>query len=140
MTRITKISGQENQQGNPFDALDLTPDTLNTISDTELDELRQAVHEIWRTRESREDDQEAIGASIVINNEYITRKREMPNKDKLDEITEKFEKTAITGEDKKKEEKLKFIQELTEVFEKNLPEYELIIRLKKEVKSNPTAK
>jgi len=129
LTRITEILGVENQE-DPFDILDLTPDTLNTMSDEELDKLREAVHEIWRTQGSKEDDDSAIGANIVVNNEYKLRKRELPKRDKLDEISEKFEKSAITGEEKKKE-KEKFIRELMEVFAKSLPEYDLIIKPKK---------
>jgi len=120
----------ENNQENPFDVLDLTPENISSISDEELDELRKAIHDIWQNRGSDENDEQAINASIIINNEYKLRDRELPDKDKLDEITEKFEKTEITGEEKKKEEKLKFIQEVKEVFERNLPEYELIIKLK----------
>ena len=123
------MSGEENQE-NPFDVLDLTPDNISSMSDAELDELRKAVHEIWQTRGSDENDDLAINASIIINNEYIRRERELPEKDKLDEVTEEFDKAAITGEEKK-EEKLKFIRELTEVFKRNLPEYTLIIKHKK---------
>jgi len=125
---MAKIKGEE---PDPFDALDLTPDTLNTISDEELDKLREAVHEIWRTQGSKEDDDSAIGASIVVNNEYKLRKRDLPNKDKLDEISEKFEKTAVTGEEEEMSPKEKFINELKELFARSLPEYDLIIKPKK---------
>ncbi len=129
------------QDENPFEQLDLTPENISSVSDEELNQLREAVHEIWRIRGSSENDDEAINASIIINNEYKRRERELPNKDKLDEITKTKEKTAVTGEEKGKEEKLKFIRELTEVFERNLPEYELIIKpKKKEVKRFATAK
>lgn len=102
MTRITEMASINSEDHlDPFDMLDLTPETLNTMSDTELDQLRETVHEIWRTQGSKEDNDLAISASIVINNQYMLRKRELPKKDKLDEITEEFEKTAITGEDKK---------------------------------------
>ncbi len=123
------------QDENPFEQLDLTPDNLNTISDAELDEFRKAVHEIWRIRGSKEDDQEAIGASIVVNNEYISRKRELPNKDKLDEITEKFEKTAITGEEEtdreeREVEMARIVGEFKEFVLKCLPEYDLVLKAK----------
>ena len=129
MTRITEILEVENQE-DPFDVLDLTPDTLNTVSDAELDDLREAIQEIWRTQGSREDDDGAIGASIVVNNAYKLRKRKLPKKDKLDEIAERFEKTAITGEEEKVNPKEKFINELKELFAKSLPEYDLVIKKK----------
>ena len=130
--RITEMASTNNEdQESPFDMLDLTPETLNTMADTELDQLRETIHEIWRTQGSKDDNDLAIAASIVINNQYMLRGRELPNKDKLDEISETKQKTAITGEDKKKKEKEKFIRELTEVFAKSLPEYDLIIKPKK---------
>lgn len=122
LTRITKILLQDD----PFDVLDLTPDNLNTISGAELDELREAVHEIWRSQGSKEDDDSAIGASIVINNEYKIRGRKLSG-DKLDEISETKQKTAITGKEETNP-KEKFISELKELFARNLPEYELIIK------------
>ncbi len=135
MTRITEIIKAQEPE-NPFDALDLTPDTLNTMSDAELDELRQAVHEIWRTQGSKEDDDLAIAASIVFNNEYKLRGRELPNKDKLDEISEKFVKTAITGEEESSEaerdkEMARIVGEFKEFVLKCLPEYELVLKTKK---------
>lgn len=130
ITEMAGIKGQEEEKS-PFDPLDLTPDTLNTISDAELDELREAVHEIWRMRGSKEDDEEAIGASIVINNEYKLRKRELPKRDKLDEIAQRFEKAAVTGEEEVSP-KEKFISELKELFAKSLPEYDLVIKKKEE--------
>jgi len=136
LTRITKMSEVKNQKNTIiiddwFDVIDFSPEHLNTISDAELDELRQAVHEIWRSRGSKEDDDEAIGASIVVNNEYKLRGRDLPNKDKLDEISEKFEKTAVTGEEEEMSPKEKFISELKELFARSLPEYDLIIKPKK---------
>lgn len=83
----------------PFDMLDLTPDTLNTMSDAELDELRETVHEIWRNQGSKDNDNLAISASIVINNQYMLRGRKLPNEDKLDKISETKQKTAITGQE-----------------------------------------
>ncbi len=135
MTRITKIIKAQEPE-NPYAALDLTPDTLNTMSDAELDELREAVHEIWRTQGSKEEDDAAIGACIVINNEYKLRKRELPNKDKLDEIADKFQKAAITGEeDERSVEMARIVGEFKEFVLKCLPEYELILKTKnKEVK------
>ena len=124
-----------------YDALDLTPDTLNTMSDAERDELRQAGHEILRNQGSKEDDDLAIAASIVVNNEYKLRKRELPNKDKLDEISEKFEKTAITGEENRAKEKrevemARIVGEFKEFVLKCLPEYELVLKRKEEGETN----
>ena len=90
ITEMAGIKGQEEEKS-PYATLDFTPDTLNTMSDEELDTLREAVHEIWRMRGSKENDEEAIGASIVINNEYKLRKRELPKKDKLRQLGYFFE-------------------------------------------------
>ncbi len=130
MTRITETIKIEDF----LDILDLSPEHLNTISDQELDELREAVHEIWRSKGSKEDDDSAIGACIVVNAEYKLRGRDLPNKDKLDEISEEFQKTAITGvenlEDEREGEMARIVGEFKEFVLKCLPEYELVLKSK----------
>ncbi len=109
------------QEDESIEELDISPDEITTLGDDELETLRKKIHTLWKERGSKDNDESAINANIIINNEFRRRELKIPDKDKLDEISSKFRKEAVTmgerakAQSEQEEEMLKFGKELKEL-------------------------
>jgi len=78
----------------------LDPEDLSTMSDDDLLELRKIIHEDWKKRGSKKTDEGSIDLNLMINHEIERRGLKIPDQDKLDEVTKKFEHTAMRLQDR----------------------------------------
>ncbi|GAI57983.1 unnamed protein product, partial [marine sediment metagenome] len=112
-----KLEGEDES----IEELDISPDEITSLGTDELLALRKKIHILWEERGSKDNDEAAVNANIIITNEFNRRQLKIPDKDKLDEISSKFKKKAITMEEraeaksKNEEEMLKFGKELKEL-------------------------
>lgn len=109
------------EEDESIEELDISPDEITSLGTDELIALRKKIHILWEERGSRDNDESSVNANIIITNEFKRRQLEIPNKDKLDEISSKFRKEAVTMEERaeakteREKEILKFASYLKEI-------------------------